>query len=556
MIKRGELLKKFIFSILIIIFLISAYIFYNMDKSNTETIFFSDDIYLIVEDQLIEFGEPVIEKNGIIYFSFDILSKYVDEDLFFDEDESMLILTSENYVKRFIVDENIASINSKEYSIDNPVINIDGLIYVPLDIFTSDYNIVINHYKETNAVVLDYTDMEYLEGEIILDYPIIRSDLSDKSPMISNNLIKGSTVNVYGEYEEWFKIRTQDGIPGFIEKQYVKLLLVKDKYKNELMEKNVDNQKSDKKINLTWDYTYSKVKYTDKIAPIHGVNVIAPTWFSILDTEGNILDKGNKEYVAKYKALGYDIWALVDNSFDPDLTHDFLSSSKTREDIILKLLEIYLDYGFNGINIDFENIHLKDRDLLTQFVRELYPVFKDKDIIVSMDITTISTSENWSMCYDRKRLQNTVDYLILMAYDQHWASSPIAGSVAEYSWVENGILKVLDEIANEKLILAIPFYTRLWKVEDTQISSKSLSMIGANDFISDNQIQTVWNEEIRQYYGEIEKEDALYMIWIEDEISLNHKISLVHKYDLIGIASWRKGYETPNIWDAINKSLN
>lgn len=552
--RGGELLKRFIFAIVIII--ITSCFLYSIEKPSTDTIIFSDDMFLIIEDQLIEFGDPVIKKKDVIYFSFDIIKKYIDEDLYFDESESMIIFTNERFVKRFVIGESNGSINSKEYSIDNPVIKIDGVIYVPINIFINDYNIAIKYYEATNAVVLDFTDMNYLEGEIILDIPVIRSDLSDKAPKISNNLVKGSIVNVYGEYEKWFKIRTQDGLPGFIEKKYLKLLLVNDKYKNKLIDVNNDKQTIENKINLTWDYTYSKVKYTDKIAPIHGVNVIAPTWFSILDTEGNILDKGNKEYVSKYKALGYNIWALVDNSFEPDLTHDVLKSSKTRENIIQKLLDIYLAYGFDGINIDFENVYLKDRDLLTQFVRELYPVFKENNIIVSMDITTISTSENWSMCYDRNRLQDSVDYLILMAYDQHWASSPIAGSVAEYNWVENGILDVLEEVSNEKLILAIPFYTRLWKIEESQISSKSLSMNGANNFISDNKIETIWNEEVRQYYGEVEKEDILYMIWLEEENSLNHKISLVHKYDLMGIASWRKGYETPDIWQSIDYTLN
>lgn len=552
--RGGELLKRFIFAIVIII--ITSCFLYSIEKPSTDTIIFSDDMFLIIEDQLIEFGDPVIKKKDVIYFSFDIIKKYIDEDLYFDESESMIIFTNERFVKRFVIGESNGSINSKEYSIDNPVIKIDGVIYVPINIFINDYNIAIKYYEATNAVVVDFTDMNYLEGEIILDIPVIRSDLSDKAPKISNNLVKGSIVNVYGEYEKWFKIRTQDGLPGFIEKKYLKLLLVNDKYKNKLIDVNNDKQTIENKINLTWDYTYSKVKYTDKIAPIHGVNVIAPTWFSILDTEGNILDKGNKEYVSKYKALGYNIWALVDNSFEPDLTHDVLKSSKTRENIIQKLLDIYLAYGFDGINIDFENVYLKDRDLLTQFVRELYPVFKENNIIVSMDITTISTSENWSMCYDRNRLQDSVDYLILMAYDQHWASSPIAGSVAEYNWVENGILDVLEEVSNEKLILAIPFYTRLWKIEESQISSKSLSMNGANNFISDNKIETIWNEEVRQYYGEVEKEDILYMIWLEEENSLNHKISLVHKYDLMGIASWRKGYETPDIWQSIDYTLN
>jgi spore germination protein YaaH len=143
-----------------------------------------------------------------------------------------------------------------------------------------------------------------------------------------------------------------------------------------------------------------------------------------------------------------------------------------------------------------------------------------------------------------------------MAYDQHWASSPIAGSVAEYSWVEKGLIKVLEEIPSEKLVLAVPFYTRLWTIDETNISSKSISMETANKFVTDNQIQTVWNEDIGQYYGEITKGDKEYRLWIEDEKSLKYKISLVHKYNLAGIASWRKGFETSNIWSSIDKTLN
>jgi len=253
--------------------------------------------------------------------------------------------------------------------------------------------------------------------------------------------------------------------------------------------------------------------------------------------------------------MGYDLWALVDNNFDPDVTHELLKSTEIREKLINDLLKIYIKYGFQGINLDFENVYLKDKDLITQFVRELYPVFKENDIIVSMDVTTISTSENWSLFYDRKRLHQSLDYVVLMAYDQHWASSPIAGSVAEYGWVENGLSRVLEEIPSEKLILGIPFYTRLWTVEGSKTSSKSLSMDVANNFISKNQIETVWKEEIGQHYGEIIMDNKEYRLWLEDEKSLEYKISLVHKYNLAGIASWRKGFETDNIWESIEKAL-
>ena len=195
---------------------------------------------------------------------------------------------------------------------------------------------------------------------------------------------------------------------------------------------------------------------------------------------------------------------------------------------------------------------MKDKDLLTQFVRELYPLFKDNNMTVSMDVTGLSTSENWSLSFDRARLQETTDYLILMAYDQHWASSPIAGSVAEYTWVERSLKRVIDLIPKKKLILAVPFYTRVWTIEDDKMSSQALSMDIANTFIKKNNIQMIWDEKAGQYYGEIYKDNKLMQIWLEDSESLEYKASLINKYDLAGIASWRKGFETPNIWASIS----
>lgn len=549
-------MKKFMLFIICLGLISGGYFFYFINKPSEKTISISDDIYLIIEDNIIEFGEPVIIEEDVLYFSYDFIKEYIDEDLFYDEIESIVIFTNESFVKRFRLDEHVGTINSKEFIIDNPIIKVKEKIYIPKELFINDYDIKVNYFSQTNAVVIDYTNMGYLQGEVILEEPILRSDLDKKSPIILNNLDLGSIVYVYGEFEYWLKIRTEDGIPGFIEKKHIKLNHIKDIYKNELIGKDKYTEISGDKINLTWDYTYSKVKFTDKIKPIQGVNIISPTWFSIMDLEGNITDKGNKEYVKKYNDMGYDIWALVDNSFNPDLTHELLKTSSSREMIINKLLDIYIDYGFSGINIDFENIYLEDKDLLTQFVRELYPIFKGNGMVVSMDITTISTSENWSLCYDRNRLQESLDYIVLMAYDQHWASSPIAGSVAEYTWVENGIKRVLDEVPNRKLILAVPFYTRLWTIDGSNISSKSLSMDIANKFVLDNQIQKVWNQDIGQYYGEVNKGDIEYKIWLEDEISLGYKISLVHKYNLAGIASWRKGYESANIWESIDRSLN
>lgn len=552
-------MKKLLIGLLVFIVvvgLIIGGIYITKYKPSEDVIGFSDEIYLMVEDVLIEDGDPVVLDEDELYFSFDIIKTYFDEDIYFDEVEDTLIITNGDRVKRYKVDAYEGSVNAKGYLIDHPVKRINGKVYVPMALFEEDYEIVVQHYPQTNAVVVDYSSIYYLSGEIILQGASIRTDLDIKSPKLLDHMEIGSKVYIYGEFENWYKIRTMDGIPGFIEKQYIKVNHTKDIYKTELLDRKEPRNTNSEKINLTWDYTYRKLVNTDNIVPITGVNILSPTWFSITDADGTILDKGNRDYVRKYDALGYGIWPLIDNSFDPDLTHELLKSSENREKVINKILDIYLDYGFGGINIDFENVHLKDKDLLTQFVRELYPIFKENGLMVSMAISPISTSENWSLSFDRERLTKATDYLMLMAYDQHWAASPIAGSVAQYSWVESGIKGVLEVIPKEKLILAVPYYTRLWIEEDGKMSSQALSMDVANEFIKENNIQLLWDDESMQYYGEMEKEGKLYKIWLEDSNSLEYKASLIIKYDLAGIASWRKGFETDNIWAAIDGVLN
>ncbi|MBU5439675.1 glycoside hydrolase [Tissierella sp. MSJ-40] len=550
---------KKVIPFIIILSIIGSLIFYWSNKPNNQVIALSDEIYLVIEDKVIGENNPVILEDKIIYLSYDIIKEYIDPNLFYDEGEETIIFTNKEKVKRYKIDSNKASINNKEFYITNLIKKIDNRVYIPLDIFINDYNIDISYFEDTKAVVLDYKDNHYLQGETILEGGHIRTDLDIKSPIILKDILISTPLIVYAEYENWYRVRTYDGISGFIEKRYIKLNYTKDTFKVEI-EDNQQLSQNNPIINLTWDYTYGKVKNTDNINFIPGINVISPTWFSITDNKGTILDKGNFEYVVKYKELGYEIWPLINNNFDPDLTHELLSSSSMREKLIKDIINIYGEYGFQGINLDFENVHLDDKDFLTQFVRELYPIFKERGMKVSIDVTPISTSENWSLSFDRERLSETVDYIMLMAYDQHWASSPVAGSVAQYSWVEKSLIKVFEVIPKEKIILGVPFYSRLWKVENVdeteKVSSQALSMESAKEFIEKNNIQLQWDEESGQYYGETKKEDITYKIWLEDAKSLNLKATLIHKYGLGGIASWRKGFETIDVWNSIDGVLN
>ena len=253
--------------------------------------------------------------------------------------------------------------------------------------------------------------------------------------------------------------------------------------------------------------------------------------------------------------------ALFSNGFDPELTHQMLSSSEQRMDVIKQLLS-YVDlYQLDGINIDFENVNIEDKELLVQFVRELTPLMHEKDRIVSMDVTFISLSENWSMFYDREELSAIVDYIMVMAYDEHWANSPKAGSVASLPWVEEGVQRILQEVPNDKLILGLPFYTRLW-IEETnengeiKVSSKTLSMEKAEEWIKEKGASVIVDEKSGQNYVEVKEDKTIYKIWLEDKFSIDKRIELMKKYRLAGVAAWRRGFETEEVWESIHEKIN
>lgn len=561
---RRKYMKKYVITSLVTVLIVLSiaaigyFIYINGEEASEEVVSISDDIYLVYKDEYFTDESIFIMEGDIIYLSINFLKDYIDPNIFYDQKENMVIITDMEKVLRYTVGENKATINHREFLLDLPMKGINGQIYVPEDIVSSIYGIDINYWEDTNAITIDRLNSSYVIGQVIMEGGHIRTGFDIKSPIVLKDLPVETSLFVFEEYKDWFKVRTVDGIIGFMEKEYIKIDLATNIYSTE-NKLPIDERKTEK-INLTWDYTYRKMENFEEARAIYGVNVLSPTWFEIIDENGNIYDKGNMNYVKEYKNLGYEIWPLINNNFDPDLTSRLLSSSITREQLIKKILLLYDEYGADGINVDFENVYLKDRDLLTQFVRELYPVFKERGMTVSIDVTPISTSENWSMCYDRKRLSEAVDYIILMAYDQHWASSPVAGSVAQYSWVEESLKKVLEEVPREKLVLGMPFYTRLWTVEETEdgekVSSTALSMENAQKFIDENLIGLEWDEESGQYYGEVKKDGKDYKIWVEDNESLRLKASLVNKYDLAGIATWRRGFEMEDIWPVLSQTIN
>ena len=314
------------------------------------------------------------------------------------------------------------------------------------------------------------------------------------------------------------------------------------------------------KINLVWqaDVPDQEANFNN-LPKITGINVVSPCWLEIATTRGLIKNKiPDKKAVTMLKQKGYKVWPLITNSFNPTLTHALLSNPDARENLRIGLLNLADKYQFDGYNFDFENINDQDRDGLTTLIKELSPVLKAKNLVLSMDVTMPSSTPNWSACYDRQELAKYLDYIMLMAYDQYTPAMRQRGSTASLNWVTAGLESTLKQIPAEKLILGIPLYSRLWQSSGTSsyATGKTISMPAMEKTIQEQKATPVWKPELGQFYVEYQKNGITYSFWQENANSIVEKVKLVDRYKLPGIACWRKGFETEDIWPSIDSTLN
>ena len=301
-----------------------------------------------------------------------------------------------------------------------------------------------------------------------------------------------------------------------------------------------------------------------------GTNIMSPSWFVLQSNGLKASPRISTDYVRTYRDKGYQVWPLVTNQFDPSFTASILgqSGSGLWATYAQQLVQYALAYGFEGYNFDFENIHESHRDQLSHFVSYLSDYLHQYGIYTSIDVTGYSTSEYWSRVYDRPALSKSVDYVVHMAYDEVGHSSPTAGPVASYPWVRKQTEQMLGEVPANKLVLGIPFYTRIWTESYGRAQSKTLTIADSRNYLKAFEDNVVWNDQLRGYtltipsQGLVKKDPRIPLIlnhqsgtvqkiWFEDNKSLEEKLALVNELQLAGFAAWRKGFEDKDINDMI-----
>ena len=499
----------------------------------------------------------IIIEDNTIYLSTGDMQNFFDEYLLVDEENGRVITTSNTKTVMLPLEGTTINVNGAQKSIEHSLLNRDGTIYLPITDLTDIYNIEVNYSAESNIVTIDSLNRKFVQAlsskNMSVKYlPTIFSKTVDK-------LERGDTIVLVQDREnggnvveeDWIKVRTKNGEIG-----YVKLDDITDE--NTVREDLTINTKIDGKVSLVWDYYSQYVEAPVRDGEIEGVNVVSPSFYEITssgDIDANI-GRNGQNYVEWAHANGYKVWPMLSNSElgDMDAVSNLLSTFENRSYLIDNIIDELIDAGVDGVNVDFENMYQSDKDNYSRFIIELAPRLREAGLTLSVDVTAPDGSETWSLCFDRNVIGKVADYIIFMGYDQNGVSSTQAGTVAGANWVELNIKKFLGQegVEANKLILAMPFYTRLWRESNGTLTS---SVVNMRSVTIPEGVEKTWDEETKQYYIEYEQNGSTYKMWIEDEESLKAKLDLVNQYELAGGAFWSKDRESNTVWSVIAEKL-
>ena len=508
---------------------------------------------VIFGDNIEPQNKPFVENNGI-YISTDTIGKLIDENIFYDKVATKVIVTTDTEVIKMKIDENKMSKNMEYVDIPNAAKTVNGQPYVDINLLKDIYNIKVEYNNDTNTISIDKKDTSDLK--VKYNKVNVYEDLSTKSSVLTS-LSTNNTVTVYTDslkHNRWYKVKTDSGIIGYISKNNVDVVESVDNEEQQNENNEISNQNTEK-LMMFWQYGSDlDVLGSEKI---EGVNVVSPTWYELRNSNGDISSKFSQEYYNRAKSYGYEIWPIITNGIDSVSytagdTSAMLNSEYNREQFIKNLLEICKQDKLDGINIDFEAMKTEDKDMYAQFIRDLSAILRANDIKVSVDMYFVAY-------IDRSEMGKAADYVVLMGYDQRGAWSNEAGSIAEVSWVEGNIESLINDsnIPAEKIILGIPFYTRLWttKAGESELTTKVYTMKNCQEFLEEYGLTTVYDENAGQNYAEYTEGSLTYKLWIEDKDSVKRRVETVKKYNLAGITTWRKGFETDDIWQVIYENL-
>ncbi len=537
----------------------------------------SEDAAILYNDELLE--TKARSSNGTIYLDIDSLHELVSGRFYYGIADGVLLYTTPSVTYTTVVGESTWSSGSGESGDAGfPISYLDGeTLYVSLDYASRFSNVFYRSYSDPNRVQIISGSFEGTLATLKKDMEI-RVLGGRKSEVVSE--IGEGSVLVTNQMDEWSEVVTWNGHIGYVENKYLdvtdeNITIDKSVWEsvnsgNSLFEPITDGTAQlpapadidaytsmtfEGKLNIGFQSiggVAGNETVSGAVEQAKALNVLAPTWFALSDNEGHIQSFATNDYVTYAHANNIQVWAAVDdfNAMTDFDTEEVLSHTASRTTLVNSIMEQVATYGIDGINVDFENVQERYIQSYLQFLRELSVVCRANQIYLSIDNYV---PMDFNSYYNLEEQGVIADYIIVMGYDEHYTGSEEAGSVASIDYVEKGITNALNEVPAQKLVNAIPFYTRLWSTSGGELSCKALHMDGANTVISDLGIELNWDEKTCQYYGEVTAEDGtFYQIWNEDARSIEVKLGVMQAAGIAGVAEWALGFETADVWDVIS----
>lgn len=516
-----------------------------------------NEVAVVLQDALAE--ERGILEQDALYLDYSMVRDKINSRFFWDEGNQQMLFTTALQTYEIPVNSAQYSIDGTAEQYDKPIVlQTDGGLYLSIDFLALYTNLEYTLEKETQHVLVRYQWGTMKTGEIAKD-TAVRYQGGIKSPILTD-AHKGDTVYVLEEMEDWSRVLTPDGYIGYVKNK--RLQSVQDtQITRDFQEPVYSSLTREERISLAWhqiDNADSNAYLKEDITGMTGVDVISPTWFSVADNEGNIDSLANAEYVKDAHAAGLEVWGLVSNFSAQVDTSLLLSSTAVRRKMVDYLTSEAVSLGLEGINLDFEYIREEAGYSYVQFVRELSIGCRKNGLVFSIDVPV---PMEFNRYFNRKELGTVADYVIIMGYDEHYAGSEEAGSVASLSFEENGIIGTLEDVPSGKIISGVPFYTRIWYTTDNgdgtaAVTSEAIGMNTADTTLETYGVTAQWNEETGQDYAAWTLENGTRcQIWLENEKSLAKKARLVSQYDLGGIAAWVLGFQRDTVWEVLEQNI-
>ena len=502
--------------------------------------------------------------NKHVYISYDFVRKNINSRFYFDKIENKLLYTTaENVITVEAASSDYYIGNKKQAGEVGAIFKLDAdRAYINIDFVKQYSNLVVQSFFDPNRIILQ-TDLSDYQSATLQKDSEIRVKGGIKSPILTT-VSKDKKVQILDKMDDWTKVATNNGFIGYV-KNKVLSAPKKEQWNFSPIKETFSHVLREDTICLAWHQVTNQTvnsKIGNILADLKGVNVISPTWFYLSDDSGNIANLASSDYVNQCHQQGIEVWGLVSNLEQKVDTTSILSRTSTREKLVNNLVAAAIERDLDGINVDMESLDPKAGEGYVQFIRELALKCHKNDLILSVD-NYVPT--DYTSFYNRKEQAQFADYIIIMAYDEHYVGSD-EGSVSSISFVTNGIKDTLKEVPAKQTIVALPFYTRLWEVsvktneEGIEISkdvkSQAYGMDSAQGMVDKSGVKTKWDDKTGQYYLEYQNSGKTYKMWLEEEKSLSLKLEQVKKNKLAGAAFWKLGFERDSIWDTIIKYVN